>query len=85
MPFVQVTWLPKACRNAQVREKVAEAVLKAMVSVKEADISPQNLIVRFAESTDNFPLPKGYSLNPNLQARPCDPIGKGSDDPLPKT
>eukprot|EP00308_Calcidiscus_leptoporus_P011102 CAMPEP_0119374734 /NCGR_PEP_ID=MMETSP1334-20130426/32502_1 /TAXON_ID=127549 /ORGANISM="Calcidiscus leptoporus, Strain RCC1130" /LENGTH=74 /DNA_ID=CAMNT_0007392873 /DNA_START=57 /DNA_END=281 /DNA_ORIENTATION=+ len=68
MPFVQVTWLPKACRTAEVRKQVAEAVIKAMVSVQSADISSNNLVVRFAESVDGFPLPKGHSENPELQA-----------------
>lgn len=39
-----------------------------MVSVEEADISPQNLVVRFGESVDGFPLPKGHSENPDLRA-----------------
>jgi len=39
-----------------------------MVSVEEADISAQNLVVRFGESVDGFPLPKGHSENPDLQA-----------------
>lgn len=39
-----------------------------MVSVKSADISPENLVVRFSESVDGFPLPKGHSENPELQA-----------------
>ena len=39
-----------------------------MVGVKEADISPDNLVVRFGESVDGFPLPKGHSKNPELQA-----------------
>jgi phenylpyruvate tautomerase PptA (4-oxalocrotonate tautomerase family) len=68
MPFVQVTWLPKACRTAAVRKEVADAIMKAMVNVKGADISPDNLVVRFAEGVDGFPLPKGHSQNPELQA-----------------
>jgi hypothetical protein len=39
-----------------------------MVSVQSADISPENLVVRFSESVDGFPLPKGHSQNPELQA-----------------
>ena len=39
-----------------------------MVGVKEADISPDNLVVRFSESVDGFPLPQGHSHNPNLAA-----------------
>ena len=41
--------------------------LGLQVSVKSAEISPQNLVVRFSESLDGFPLPKGYSENPELQ------------------
>ena len=40
---------------------------KAMVSVEGADISAQNLVVRFSESVDGFPLPVGHSANPELQ------------------
>ena len=38
----------------------------------------------FGESTDAFPLPKGYSLNPDLQAHPhaSSEIGIGSEDPI---
>ena len=68
MPFVNISWLPKACRNAAVRKEVSDAVIKAMVSVKSAEISPDNLVVRFSESVDGFPLPKGHSANPELQA-----------------
>ncbi|GMI26906.1 hypothetical protein TeGR_g425 [Tetraparma gracilis] len=68
MPFVQITWLPKACRNAAARKEVADAVIKAMTSVKSADISPENLVVRFAEGQDGFPLPKGFSESAALQA-----------------
>mmetsp|Transcript_12673 Transcript_12673/g.15246 ORF Transcript_12673/g.15246 Transcript_12673/m.15246 type:complete len:83 (-) Transcript_12673:475-723(-) len=68
MPFVQITWLPKACRTAKVRKEVADAVIKAMASVEGADISTENLVVRFSESVDGFPLPKGHSENPALQA-----------------
>jgi len=41
---------------------------QAMVSVKGADISPDNLVVRFSEAVDGFPLPTGHSANPELQA-----------------
>tara|TARA_B110001452_G_C14922869_1_gene322707 strand:- start:144 stop:353 length:210 start_codon:yes stop_codon:yes gene_type:complete len=65
---VQITWLPKACRTAAVRKEVADAVIKAMCSVESAEISPKNLVVRFGESVDGFPLPKGHSHNPELAA-----------------
>jgi hypothetical protein len=39
-----------------------------MVSVKSAEISPENLVIRFSESVDGFPLPKGHSQNPELVA-----------------
>ena len=41
---------------------------QAMVSVKGAEISPDNLVVRFSEAVDGFPLPLGHSNNPELQA-----------------
>ena len=28
MPFVHITWLPKTCRTAAIRQKVADAVIK---------------------------------------------------------
>jgi hypothetical protein len=28
MPFVHITWLPKACRTAAARKEVADAVIK---------------------------------------------------------
>lgn len=43
-------------------------VHQAMVAVEGADISPQNLVVRFSEAVDGFPLPKGHSESPDLQA-----------------
>ena len=39
-----------------------------MVSVEGADISAENLVVRFSEAVDGFPLPKGFSDNPELNA-----------------
>ncbi|KAJ1449926.1 hypothetical protein M885DRAFT_448631 [Pelagophyceae sp. CCMP2097] len=80
MPFVQITWLPKACRNAAVRKEVADAVMKAMCSVKGAEISPANLVVRFGEAVDAFPLPKGFSENEKFQGHPKEgaPLGLGA-------
>ena len=46
MPFVQITWLPKACRTAAVRQAVADAVIKAIVGVKGAEAAPANVVVR---------------------------------------
>lgn len=43
-------------------------VHQVMVANKNADISPENLVVRFSESVDGFPLPKGHSKNPELAA-----------------
>ena len=93
MPLVHVTWLPKTCRTAAARKEVADAIIKAMIGCKSADIHPNNMcvrclpcyhdayscitmptpcptcrVVRFSESVGGFPLPKGYSLNPELQA-----------------
>ena len=66
MPFVHVTWLPKTCRNAAVRKEVSAAIMNAMSNVKSADIDPKNLVVRFSEAVDGFPLPCGFSANPDL-------------------
>jgi len=65
MPFVHVTWLPKACRNAAVRKEVATAILKALTSKElaaKADIPAENIVVRFSEGVDGFPLPKGHDV-----------------------
>jgi hypothetical protein len=67
MPFVHITWLPKACRTAKVRKEIADVVIKAMTAHPTADIAKENLVVRFSESVDGFPLPKGHSMNPDLQ------------------
>ena len=81
----RITWLPKACRNAAVRQQVAEAVIKAICG---AHHTPSTRFTTrnagFGESTDAFPLPKGYSLNPDLQAHPhaSSEIGIGSEDPM---
>lgn len=75
MPNVHITWLPKACRTAAVRKEIAAAVIKAMTSVEAADVSSKNLVVRFSEAVDGFPLPKGHSENPELQA-PQKPDGE---------
>ena len=75
MPFVHITWLPKTCRTAKVRKEIAEAVIKAMTSHPEADISKDNLVVRFSEAVDGFSLPKGHSENPDLN-EPQKPDGE---------
>lgn len=65
MPFVQVTWLPKACRNDKARKAVATAILKALTApeiAEIADIPAQNIVVRFAEAVDGFPLPEGHDV-----------------------
>ena len=38
--------LPKACRNAATRQAVADAVIKAICSVKGSETSPANVVVR---------------------------------------
>ena len=75
MPLVHIAWLPKACRTAAVRKEVAAAVIKAMTSHPSADVSPDALVVRFSENVDGFPLPKGHSMNPELQA-PVNPAAE---------
>jgi len=65
MPFVHVTWLPKACRNnPKVRKEVAAAIIKAITNnevAKAAEIPTQNVVVRFSEAVDGFALPAGHT------------------------
>eukprot|EP00193_Tetraselmis_chui_P001705 CAMPEP_0177768170 /NCGR_PEP_ID=MMETSP0491_2-20121128/9567_1 /TAXON_ID=63592 /ORGANISM="Tetraselmis chuii, Strain PLY429" /LENGTH=76 /DNA_ID=CAMNT_0019284937 /DNA_START=73 /DNA_END=303 /DNA_ORIENTATION=- len=66
MPFVQITWVPKACRNAEVRKTVAAAVIKALSSgeaAKAAEITPDKVVVRFASREDDFALPPGHTAD----------------------
>jgi len=63
MPHIMISWIPKASRNAAVRKEVAAAIIKAVSTgdvAKNAEISKENVVVRFAESVDGFPLPKGH-------------------------
>jgi len=63
MPNIMVTWLPKACRNEKVRKEVAAAIIKAVSTgdvAANAEISKENVVVRFGEAVDGFPLPKGH-------------------------
>ena len=61
MPFVHVAWLPKECSTPEVRKEVAKAVIKALVGVKSAEITPDKVVVRFSESVDGFALPQGHT------------------------
>jgi len=63
MPSIMVTWLPKACRNDKVRKEVAAAIIKAVTTTevaKTAEISKENVVVRFGEAVDGFKLPEGW-------------------------
>ena len=44
----RITWLPKACRNAAVRQQVAEAVIKAICGVTASETTPDKVVVRRA-------------------------------------
>jgi hypothetical protein len=47
-----------------VRKKVAAAIIKAITEndvAKAADIPTHNVVVRFSESVDGFPLPEGHT------------------------
>eukprot|EP00281_Chroomonas_sp_CCMP1168_P026103 CAMPEP_0206233030 /NCGR_PEP_ID=MMETSP0047_2-20121206/11752_1 /ASSEMBLY_ACC=CAM_ASM_000192 /TAXON_ID=195065 /ORGANISM="Chroomonas mesostigmatica_cf, Strain CCMP1168" /LENGTH=74 /DNA_ID=CAMNT_0053656847 /DNA_START=87 /DNA_END=311 /DNA_ORIENTATION=+ len=61
MPNIMVTWLPKACRTPAVRKQVAAAIIKACVSVKDAEITADKVVVRFGEACDGWPLPAGHT------------------------
>ena len=63
MPSIMITWLPKACRNAEVRKEVAAAVIKAITAsdiATKAEIPRENVVVRFGEGVDGFKLPSGW-------------------------
>lgn len=52
------------CRTEKVRQEVAAAIIKAITEndvAKAADIPTHNLVVRFSESVDGFPLPAGHT------------------------
>jgi hypothetical protein len=54
----------QACRTEKVRREVAAAIIKAITEndvARAADIPTQNLVVRFSESVDGFPLPAGHA------------------------
>ena len=40
---------------------MAKAVIKALVGVKSAEITPDKVVVRFSESVDGFALPQGHT------------------------
>ena len=40
---------------------MASAVIKALTSVKSADITPDKVVIRFSESVDGFKLPEGHT------------------------
>eukprot|EP00956_Cyclotella_meneghiniana_P003434 scaffold4172_cov67-Cyclotella_meneghiniana.AAC.10 len=64
MPLIHVTWLPKACRNSEVRKQVAKAIIQAITNnevAKAADIPTDKLVVRFSEAVDGFALPPGHT------------------------
>lgn len=82
--YIVSIWISWRCRNGMERYSIIITHLfiflllfkyciyiQALVTqVPEADISAQNLVVRFSESVDGFPLPVGYSRNPELNATP---------------
>lgn len=44
MPFVMVTWVPKAARqNPEVRKAVAKAVIQALAGVQAAEVTPDKV------------------------------------------
>ena len=49
----RITWLPKACRNAAVRQQVAEAVIKAICGVTASETTPDKVVVRARRRRNN--------------------------------
>lgn len=44
-----------------MRKEVASAIIKAVVAVKGAEITPDKVVVRFGEAVDGWPLPEGHT------------------------
>jgi len=64
MPLVVITWIPKASRTAAVRKNVAKAVIDALTKSEAglaAEITPDKVVVRFAEAQDGWALPEGWT------------------------
>lgn len=64
MPLVIINWIPKASRTAAVRKAVAKAVIDALTKSEagiKAEITPDKVVVRFAEAQDGWPLPQGWT------------------------
>ena len=57
--------------QAAVRKEVASAIIKAVVAVKGAEITPDKVVVRFGEAVDGWPLPEGHT-HKNVDERPKD-------------
>lgn len=63
MPQVTVNWLQKPCRTPEVKNKVAQAIIAAMASVKEADIAADRVCVEFSIIDQGQP-DGGYRAKP---------------------
>lgn len=57
--------------QAAVRKEVADAIIKAVVAVKSAEITADKVVVRFGEAVDGFPLPAGHT-HENVHLPPKD-------------
>jgi hypothetical protein len=57
--------------QAAVRKEVASAIIKAVVGVKSAEVTPDKVVVRFGEAVDGFPLPAGHT-HANVDEPPKD-------------
>lgn len=67
MPDILISWLPKACRNAAMRQRVSTAIIEAISKVSGAEIEPQNCCVKFAVKDPNDPK-EGFTMQ-NMQRK----------------
>ena len=65
----RITWLPKACRNAAVRQQVAEAVIKAICGVTASETTPDKVVVRARRRRNHTPSTRVNATNTQASAR----------------
>ena len=65
----RITWLPKACRNAAVRQQVAEAVIKAICGVTASETTPDKVVVRAHRRRNHTPSTRVNAINTQASAR----------------
>ena len=69
LPVTANLYLPKACRNAAVRQQVAEAVIKAICGVTASETTPDKVVVRARRRRNHTPSTRVNATNTQASAR----------------